>query len=616
MIFDLDIYNKKGFTLIELLAVIVILAVIALIAIPIFLRIINNAKKDTVLATARSIIKTSELYALTHEDFNAINVLDTKLEYKGTKPESGVVQIKEDGQSRIAIYLNGYCVIKEYTDMDVSFKDLSKDECMFSDVEISNTPSISFKDNINTETVEVGSTITINKENINVTNGTIDNIKITVLKGEEVLYEGNDSYSIPDSEVGTYTIKYQYIDENNQSNILTKTIEVIKYSYLMVPTTQSGDTQPFLSGTIKRNQIESINFATTNVVPEGMINSWDVSADQDGSVMAWYQDNDSDSLYEVTIGAEGGVVANPDSSYLFAYLSNITSLDVTNLNTFTVTTMKSMFVWATKLTRLDLSGFDTSKVTDMSGMFIGMSSLTSLDVSSFDTSLVTTMNSMFSNVSTLTSLDLSSFNTSNVTEMQSMFSYASSLISLDLSSFDTSNVTNMSQMFNMMSSLTSLDLSHFNTSKVTDMARMFQGMSKLTSLDLSNFDTSNVTDMDAMFYNVSSLTNIDLSNFDTSNVTDTDSMFSDMAALTVLDLSNFDTSNVTTMNYMFGYMTNLTELNLSSATFNKATAYDSMFKSSKSGVKIIAKDNTAASWLRSRLSNSSITGTVTVATTQ
>jgi len=119
-----------------------------------------------------------------------------------------------------------------------------------------------------------------------------------------------------------------------------------------------------------------------------------------------------------------------------------------------------------------------------------------------------------------------------------------------------------------------------------------------------------------MFYNVSSLTNIDLSNFDTSNVTDTDSMFSDMAALTVLDLSNFDTSNVTTMNYMFGYMTNLTELNLSSATFNKATAYDSMFKSSKSGVKIIAKDNTAASWLRSRLSNSSITGTVTVATTQ
>jgi len=53
--------NQKGFTLIELLAVIVILAVIALIAVPIFLSIINNAKKDTFRQNASSISKTAEL---------------------------------------------------------------------------------------------------------------------------------------------------------------------------------------------------------------------------------------------------------------------------------------------------------------------------------------------------------------------------------------------------------------------------------------------------------------------------------------------------------------------------------------------------------------------------
>jgi len=62
-------------------------------------------------------------------------------------------------------------------------------------------------------------------------------------------------------------------------------------------------------------------------------------------------------------------------------------------------------------------------------------------------------------------------------------------------------------------------------------------------------------------------------------------------------------------------MYNLTTLNLSNATFNSVTNYTDMFNNTKSGIIITAKDETAATWLRSRLSNASITGTVTVATT-
>ena len=149
-----------------------------------------------------------------------------------------------------------------------------------------------------------------------------------------------------------------------------------------------------------------------------------------------------------------------------------------------------------------------SQGRDMSYMFAYCSGLTSLDLSGFDTSAVTNMASMFDSCSGLTSLDLTSFDTSAVTNMASMFDSCSGLTSLDLTSFDTSAVTNMGMMFNKCSKLTSLDLSGFNTSAVTNMEMMFNNCSKLTSLNLSSFDTSAVTSLWYMFDYCSSLTSL------------------------------------------------------------------------------------------------------------
>ena len=187
-------------------------------------------------------------------------------------------------------------------------------------------------------------------------------------------------------------------------------------------------------------------------------------------------------------------------SDMFNGCSSLVSLDLSSLDTSSVTNMNQMFSGCSSLASLDLSHLDTSKVTDMCNMFRECSSLTSLDLSSLDTSKVTDMKWMFCLCSSLTSLDLSSFDTSSVTDMGDMFSGCSSLASLDLSSFDTSSVTYMCDMFSGCSSLASLDLSHLGTSKVTDMGAMFRECSSLTSLDLSSFDTSSVTDMGGMFY--------------------------------------------------------------------------------------------------------------------
>ena len=55
-----------------------------------------------------------------------------------------------------------------------------------------------------------------------------------------------------------------------------------------------------------------------------------------------------------------------------------------------------MFYYMSNLTTLNLSNFDTSKVTDMNHMFSGMYNLTTLDLSNFDTSQVWSMEDMFS----------------------------------------------------------------------------------------------------------------------------------------------------------------------------------------------------------------------------
>ena len=270
--------------------------------------------------------------------------------------------------------------------------------------------------------------------------------------------------------------------------------------------------------------------------------------DSDYEIKLWLDPTDKTAYYYAETEK---VYLNTDSSYMFRYLSSLTSLD--------------------------LSNFNTSQVTDMQYMFSDMSNLTSLDLSIFDTSNVTNMFCMFDNLSNLTSLDLSSFNTSQVTEMGWMLHGMINLISLNLSNFDTSKVTSMGYMFSGMSNLTSLDLSNFDTSKVMYMGWMFHGMINLISLNLSNFDTSKVIDMQYMFSDMSNLTALNLSNFDTSSVIDMQYMFSDMRSLTTLNLSNFDTSKVTSMGYMFSGMSNLTSLDLSNFDTSKVRYMDNMF---------------------------------------
>lgn len=155
-----------------------------------------------------------------------------------------------------------------------------------------------------------------------------------------------------------------------------------------------------------------------------------------------------------------------------------------------------LFSFCRNLISLNLSSLNTSSVTDMGRMFEGCESLTSLDLSNLNTSNVINMEYMFDNCSSLTSLDLSNFNTNNVIAMNTMFGYCSSLTTLDLYNFNTSNVISMSNMFEGCSTLTSIKVkkSLWDTSKVTSSSSMFSGCTHLPNYNSSSVDISKAID--------------------------------------------------------------------------------------------------------------------------
>ena len=415
------------------------------------------------------------------------------------------------------------------------------------------------------------------------------------------------------SDVSIYTL-YIYIDGNRDNPITMSnksfrfniygegTGAIYKENVIQNETTRpSSSSSTFLNTEVLRNEIESITIEKSNVVPSDVKYSKDISSKQDGSVMLWYTDKDNNNLYEVSIGSENGVVeANTNGIYMFAYLDNVESLDLTGLDTSNITNMGSMFYKSTSLKSIKLSNFNTSKTTNMSSMFSECNSLEYLDLSNFDTSNVIYMNSMFSSCSSLKNLNVSSLDTSNVTTMNFMFSSCKSLESLDLSNFNTSKVTTMNSMFFSCTNLISLNLSSFNTSNVTDIRSMFWLCENIKNLDLSNFDvsslkgdalyqtfdacynleyldltgwqiTNKVTSLFATFYECHSLKNLDLSTWDTSGVTSMDRTFYNCNSLKTLNLNGWDTSKVTTMFWMLQKCKSLENLDLSSFNFSGIT---------------------------------------------
>ena len=294
------------------------------------------------------------------------------------------------------------------------------------------------------------------------------------------------------------------LESGRYTNKLIFSILTNNYDHIAIMTEGPDFNTKLKSFETATNKIE--HFKKSTVAPAASMDAVNIEDEEsDCEIKLWLDPTDKTAYYYTE---PEKVYLNRDARSMFYWMSNLTSLDLSNFDTSKVIDMKSMFYCMRILTTINLSNFNTSKVTNMSSMFYDMYSLTALDLSSFDTSQVTDMSDMFYNMRNLTTINLSNFNTSRVTNMGHMFSYMTGITTLDLSSFDTSKATDMNNMFSDMSNLTSLDLSNFDTSKVRYMYYMFSlydddiSKDKLETIYVNNdFNTAKLTSFVGMFKN-------------------------------------------------------------------------------------------------------------------
>ena len=237
-------------------------------------------------------------------------------------------------------------------------------------------------------------------------NATLDGpeaIKYTVegIKKGDVIKEGvtkeviitikfdENATVIPSNKTSTLNINFTCIQ--NTQNVPTENLTVYKTRMKKAENSPS-ETASFFDWPIAKNKIKKITFYDTLNV-EGYSNNFDISEDSSGKVLAWYK-TDSNGYYELAIGQDGGVIANPNMSFYFAKMPVLEEINLEKLDTFGVTDMTYLFYYTNSLKTLDVTNFDTGNVTNISHMFHGCGSIEELDISSFDTTNVTSMETM------------------------------------------------------------------------------------------------------------------------------------------------------------------------------------------------------------------------------
>ena len=258
----------------------------------------------------------------------------------------------------------------------------------------------------------------------------------------------------------------------------------IKEKSRIIQSWSSTDVTDFHSDFYKEN-IVSATFLDNADVPSNATESWNVSEDKThGGVIAYVIPNNEDTTkYDLYIGAKDGVIANKNSSNLFASFSVLQSINFNNnFDTKDATSMYGMFYGTTALMELDLQNFNTSKVTTMNTMF-GYSGIKTIELKNFDTTNVIDMRGMFWQCENLSNIDLSNLNTSNVTSMRAMFMSCRNLTEVNLCGFNTLNVTTFKDMFSNTTNLTKVKVGSNWSVTNADISNMFKdsGISSVTT---------------------------------------------------------------------------------------------------------------------------------------
>ena len=129
---------KKGFTLVELLAVIVILGLLSLLIVPKIVNTLKDSEEKTNMASAKGLLKAAE-YTYQDNEIKGIsenitidytnNINTDKLDYNGSKPEKGKINIYSNGDISMAVKIGNNCYIKSVSENDITTQAYNDETC-------------------------------------------------------------------------------------------------------------------------------------------------------------------------------------------------------------------------------------------------------------------------------------------------------------------------------------------------------------------------------------------------------------------------------------------------------------------------------------------------------
>ena len=228
---------------------------------------------------------------------------------------------------------------------------------------------------------------------------------------------------------------------------------------------------PVLGSQYKRNQIKTVTFLDS--LENAPATAWYVGVEgREDHVLAWVEPNEE--LYDLYIGAWGGINGRDYSAYLFAGYENLEEVSFGgNYHTEWCGEFVRMFLDCISLKTVDVENLNSYNVHSMESMFEGCRSLTEVNAGALDNTHLIITSRMFAVCELLEELDLSGWDADELFRCDEMFQNCWSLRKLDLSGMETSKVVNMTGMFENCESLESVDLSHFDMSSVEFQDYMF-----------------------------------------------------------------------------------------------------------------------------------------------
>lgn len=236
-----------------------------------------------------------------------------------------------------------------------------------------------------------------------------------VLKGEIIEFESGRKYLITENKV-------EYMRDLENAIIIAGGTS--NSSYLQGSTTYL------------RKDVELIELVNNKIISKNAIDSWDISQNKDGSVVAWITDDDNNNLYEWHIGANYRIKANAEMTWYFRGFTNLKNIiGLEYMDFYQTTSVSSMFGNDINLKSIDIDFSNAKNLTAIGAIFSGCRSLESVNLNSLDNTKITSLKEVFMSCEKLEYIDFSNWNIGNITNMNFLFYGCSNLKQINMSNF-------------------------------------------------------------------------------------------------------------------------------------------------------------------------------------